>query len=549
VIRVIYRKKGFTLIEIMIVISIISLLSIILVPKVGAVRVESKNNKVSTNVLLVRTYLDNRSGKDSIKIGDKNDSTTLSNIVNSILGDMNSNFSGSNALENPFNGSEKILSQGEIKENAPSKNASVLIYYSTGALPASSDITKSNSFPKGEDIKGSTVVVVYGNKGGYALYGVDNYGNIISPYIIKFPPSLADMELSDDNQGNDDEQGNDEQDNDNDSDIADIFYKNCLNIFGDGSSSNIQLGNAGKGNINIQGSVYLQGNSITIENKGNGDVSTDGLYLQGTSILIEDRGNGGTYINGPTYLYADTITMQNNGNGTIKLNSSAYLKGISDVTVGGSKEPINFTGLNFQVESDKDISFLSNIKVGNTKFSAVAGGNISFDSNSKESILNDAISTYIEAPGYTNTNTAVKPDPIPKIKWQSIYNNIENPSGEGDSHSYQHIDVYVINGGDTNGLKEILNTDSDKYKFLIINGDFTINAGSTLSNVIIYCTGKITVGGNTTLENSSIIANNISGLEKLTGKRYFQMEGLKSTKYTDEVKDEINKAFNKYVKN
>jgi hypothetical protein len=309
------------------------------------------------------------------------------------------------------------------------------------------------------------------------------------------------------------------------------------------------LGNAGKGNINIQGSVYLQGNSITIENKGNGDVSTDGLYLQGTSILIEDRGNGGTYINGPTYLYADTITMQNNGNGTIKLNSSAYLKGISDVTVGGSKEPINFTGLNFQVESDKDISFLSNIKVGNTKFSAVAGGNISFDSNSKESILNDAISTYIEAPGYTNTNTAVKPDPIPKIKWQSIYNNIENPSGEGDSHSYQHIDVYVINGGDTNGLKEILNTDSDKYKFLIINGDFTINAGSTLSNVIIYCTGKITVGGNTTLENSSIIANNISGLEKLTGKRYFQMEGLKSTKYTDEVKDEINKAFNKYVKN
>jgi prepilin-type N-terminal cleavage/methylation domain-containing protein len=614
VIRVIYRKKGFTLIEIMIVISIISLLSIILVPKVGAVRVESKNNKVSTNVLLVRTYLDNRSGKDSIKIGDKNDSTTLSNIVNSILGDMNSNFSGSNALENPFNGSEKILSQGEIKENAPSKNASVLIYYSTGALPASSDITKSNSFPKGEDIKGSTVVVVYGNKGGYALYGVDNYGNIISPYIIKFPPSLADMELSDDNQGNDDEQ---DYAYDSDRDIADIFYKNCLNIFGD-TSSNISLGNSGSGSMDITGSVYLQGNSVSIMQNST-DISQN-LNIVGvnssSNVNLGNGNNDNLNVSGTCNIQGNDIYINENSS-----TNNFYINGTGDITFANSSINTKFDGGTAQIESRGDIKFQNNIVAQNTRFSAIAGGNIVFDNVDKELSVDDESSAYIEAGEdiifdyKINTNApismisnygsiifnnngkqvnidanaylsakngikkyrtittsnlvdepispAVRPNLISNInKLKSIknlktgitYNTSDNPYDQSDSD----IDVSVIKGSDTSALKQVFNNsiDPDKYKFVIINGDCTINGDISdndnliLDKFIIYCTGKMDFSNNSnfnnvTLTNSSIIAKDINTKLKST----LTMTSLDSNQYTDEVKDKINKAFYKYVKN
>lgn len=188
------RKKGFTLIEIMIVLSIIGLLSIILVPKVGVIKLQSKNNSVSTNVILVRTYLENRCAKDSSAYktavnGNQTKDQALTVILKNIETDMDSNFSGSNSLINPFNNSKSITKD-------LSGNSSVLLSYSPNALPKDNDeIANNSTLPAGENVKGNVVIIVYGSSGdkvgGYALYGIDSDGKIVNPYIIKFKASTV----------------------------------------------------------------------------------------------------------------------------------------------------------------------------------------------------------------------------------------------------------------------------------------------------------------------------------------------------------------------
>lgn len=188
------RKKGFTLIEIMIVLAIIGILSMILIPKVGGIKLNSKNNSVTTNVLLVRTYLENRMGKDGISynIATKGTPTqtaeqALKIIHSNVGGDMTSNFMGSNALTNPFNSNSSInYSNADVSGNNPSSASVVIGYNSAASLPASKSVVKNN-LPKGQDFVGDVVVVIYST--GYVLYGVDNIGDMTDIYIIKFPPT------------------------------------------------------------------------------------------------------------------------------------------------------------------------------------------------------------------------------------------------------------------------------------------------------------------------------------------------------------------------
>ncbi|QXE19804.1 type II secretion system protein [Clostridium sp. 001] len=198
------RKKGFTLIEIMIILSITGLLSIILVPKIGAIKLQSKDNSVNTNVLLVRTYLENRSAKDtnsyksSISANQTKDQA-LTVILNNIEKDMNSNFSGSNSLINPFNNSKSVTKN-------LSGDSSVLLSYSSNTLPKDNEIASDSTLPSGENKKGNVVVVVYGStqdkSGGYVLYGIGNSGKIVNSYIVKFKSLSAIDKMSDDG-GND----------------------------------------------------------------------------------------------------------------------------------------------------------------------------------------------------------------------------------------------------------------------------------------------------------------------------------------------------------
>lgn len=198
------RKKGFTLIEIMIVLSIMGILSIVLIPKVGAIKQMSKDNGVSANTLVVRTYLENRAGKDGISyqisiIDNKTQIQALATILNNVGTDMNSYFSGSNALVNPFNNVNSInYSQGNVWSNSPNSASVVLGYNNTDTLPENNNAV-TNTLPKGTSFTGDVVTIIYNT--GYVLYGVDSDGQMVNINIIKFPPTPPIVEGGGDNGG------------------------------------------------------------------------------------------------------------------------------------------------------------------------------------------------------------------------------------------------------------------------------------------------------------------------------------------------------------
>lgn len=191
------KRKGFTLIELMIVLSVIALLAVVTLPKIGVIKILSKNNSVSANVMIMRSYLENRSGKDALNyqsaIDSGKDSTEgLSTVVNSLGADMASNFKGSNALTNPFSKDSTVnYSQGDVKSKSSSQ-AGVLLYYNTSSLPADNNsVTQDGSLPKGTSFSGDVVVILYSS--GYAVYGVDSSGDMVNVYIISFPTVPSDI--------------------------------------------------------------------------------------------------------------------------------------------------------------------------------------------------------------------------------------------------------------------------------------------------------------------------------------------------------------------
>jgi len=58
------RKKGFTLIELMIVLAVIAILAAVLVPQTGVFKGQAKNAGVIANVNSVRAFLETKTGAD-----------------------------------------------------------------------------------------------------------------------------------------------------------------------------------------------------------------------------------------------------------------------------------------------------------------------------------------------------------------------------------------------------------------------------------------------------------------------------------------------------
>ena len=79
------NKKGFTIIEIMVVIALIGILAAVLVPKFGGVKDTAKNTGVLTNVKMVEAYV--ASQIDSYKAGSGADLATA--ITTQFTGDKN----------------------------------------------------------------------------------------------------------------------------------------------------------------------------------------------------------------------------------------------------------------------------------------------------------------------------------------------------------------------------------------------------------------------------------------------------------------------------
>ncbi|MCT8976315.1 prepilin-type N-terminal cleavage/methylation domain-containing protein [Clostridium sp. CX1] len=395
------RKRGFTLIEIMIVLAIIALLSVVLVPKVGAIKLQSKNKNVTTNVMLVRSYLENRSGKDGIQykvitIGGKTQEQALDSILKSnnndntsyigIGPDMTSNFSGSNALTNPFTSNNSIVySQGNITNKSPSSTSSVLVYYSTGNLPSDNNSVINNSMmPKGVDFKGNVVIVVYST--GYVLYGVDNSGEMVNIYIIKFPPTPPIVKG-----GVTPGDGGDDGEDTNGNTIADLLATNCFNVLGD-SSTQVNLGNSTT--MSITGSVYLQGQQITLKQNSdiNGNFSILGVGGQ-NSINIGNGSGQNQIVNGIVNFQAYNIDLNSN----FQSNNNVSILANNKVNFGNSSINTSFSNGNVQIESDNEAIFSSDISLTNSKFSTISEGNVEFTNRGRNFNLDRNSSAYIQS--------------------------------------------------------------------------------------------------------------------------------------------------------
>jgi type IV pilus assembly protein PilA len=152
------KRKGFTLIELMIVLAVMAILAVVLVPKAGAFKNNAKNAGVTTNVNAVRAILESKTGNNFAK-----DAATLKTILQNAFSTATS--SADSNIMNPFTNNYTLL-----EADPASADAASAIYLGT---PTSLD-----------KVKGS-VVVVYTANTSYTVYGVDNNGTKIDEVTIK----------------------------------------------------------------------------------------------------------------------------------------------------------------------------------------------------------------------------------------------------------------------------------------------------------------------------------------------------------------------------
>lgn len=156
-----FKKKGFTLIELMIVLAIIAILAIVLIPKAGALKSGARDAGVSTNVNSVRALLEKRYDNDV--------AAASANPVADLTTGLTSNFNNDN-LTNPDSKGTSITS------TAPTASPAPAIYVSNGAATITTNLY------------GTVIVEVSGSGStlSYKIYGVDSSGTVIgSPYTLK----------------------------------------------------------------------------------------------------------------------------------------------------------------------------------------------------------------------------------------------------------------------------------------------------------------------------------------------------------------------------
>ncbi|WP_315903161.1 prepilin-type N-terminal cleavage/methylation domain-containing protein [Clostridium sp. CX1] len=154
------KKKGFTLIELMIVLAIIAILAVVLIPKSGIFKKNAKVSGVTTNMNTVRAYLETKTGDNFMSKENLQDA-------------MEKNFKSTSTLDTDK--SEQIINPANegtgipdlTSTNAPAKS-SVLIMNS---MPGDSVIAGDHEY------NGAVIIVVESNK--YKVYGVDMDGNVL----------------------------------------------------------------------------------------------------------------------------------------------------------------------------------------------------------------------------------------------------------------------------------------------------------------------------------------------------------------------------------
>lgn len=142
------KKKKFTLTELLLAIGIITLLAVVIIPKIGAVKDNAKTAGVDTNMRLVQGYVES-----VLHNYDSTQSDLLEKELESI-------FTGDNAIMNPFTKGEGVAQYSGI----PSQG--VAISYETSdtsksAVTSNWEIDNSDS-----KLKGTIVIAAYPNPNG-----------------------------------------------------------------------------------------------------------------------------------------------------------------------------------------------------------------------------------------------------------------------------------------------------------------------------------------------------------------------------------------------
>lgn len=155
------KKKGFTLIELMIVLAIIAILAVVLIPKSTIFKKNSKTAGVTTNMNTVRAYLETKTADNFL---------TNTELETAMDKNFNSSANESEKIVNPdSNNAGTDISVPNDENNVPSSSSVVI---STSA-PTSTVVTADN------DYKGTVVIHVDSTNKKYVVYGVDLDGNIL----------------------------------------------------------------------------------------------------------------------------------------------------------------------------------------------------------------------------------------------------------------------------------------------------------------------------------------------------------------------------------
>jgi type IV pilus assembly protein PilA len=138
------KKRGFTLIELMIVLAVIAILAVVIVPKAGIFKNNARNAGVTTNVNMVRGYLESKTGASFINDQDKLIAALKEAFPTGTEDELNNPLSDSNVIG---------------KDYSTSKQPAIYVVKTTA--PAAS-----------ADLEGSVIIVL--NTDNYVIYGLDN---------------------------------------------------------------------------------------------------------------------------------------------------------------------------------------------------------------------------------------------------------------------------------------------------------------------------------------------------------------------------------------
>ena len=161
------NNKGFTLIELMIVLSIIGILAVVLIPKVGSMKDTTRETGVSANVSSVRALLE-------LKVNDRTSNVRVEDDRLVLI--LNEEFTGGNAIVNPFTNGN---SMGLGGSNSTKNEYSIVIYNYNRVF----DVNTYTSLSSDIRYRGKVIIEVFTNT--YIIYGIDKEGIPIMYQIVK----------------------------------------------------------------------------------------------------------------------------------------------------------------------------------------------------------------------------------------------------------------------------------------------------------------------------------------------------------------------------